>query len=1076
MRQISLLFVMLLSMMGVTQVKAQVTDDFTSYPTTSSGQTLGDNWYVYPGEDGNYGRFGSDYTYKKNTYDGADYNYVSGYSSNYSKNVWLVLKKQVSGSVSFRSKMGRSSGTLYVTNKVTDAGDGTFTVDKSGAQSFSISTTTSSNTYDAGASATYVAFCLTSDQMRLLDVTYTEYVVSDGPALKVTGDTDGTLNFGMVNPGETKVLTLSNPGTADITVNITTTGGFTADGTKAIAAGGEETLAVAAPSTIGASTGKITITPTVDTVEPVEIALSCIIKDPEKLFEDFSGNALPNDWTSTGSWSFANGYAYGGNNTSLQLTTPAMVFDADETFAFDAAGSSSWEPGYGSNYAGTVTVQTSTDGQSFTDLQSFSGIHYNEWQNFSVAIPEGTKYVRFVSKYASIDNVYGGKLDTTPRPKLAVDGIENGGSLSWGYSDVPAGDTKTITLKNDGTADLDVTIDATDDYTVDPATATIAAGGTVEVAVGTPAHDGNGTLTITPAEGSGLSPYTISLSSYYKEPKPVMNLDKTSVVFGKVNEVKSETITVSNTGDGELVATIANDNAENFTVAPAELTVAPGETGEITITYNYVEGTWGTFKANVTVTPNYGSTYDVKTITVSATSKDPNVWSEDFEEGTLAATWNNEGKWTVSQPSASGNNGTYMANISSYNDPKSLTTPRLEAKAGDALTFYVGIQYDDEPLTIEYTNDDKATWTAVVEPVTASGEITFTAPADGFYYLRFTGTYAMLDDFNGFKLAMKDHEAEITANNIPAEGRQFAEYTATATVKELVGVEEEATAKLMVNGVEVATATETVPANGTATFTLTYVPEEAVENATAQIVVTYAGGELATEEVAVNIAAAPVFDEMAANDAIVTGNEAAVLVKYTAKAGWNTIALPFALTEDILTQIFGKGWKAYEFNGYVDGALSFKPATLFAAGYPYVVYSEAPVANENGFVVNNVNVSAATANSDSYGGATFQATYAPIAAPDMAGKYGVVPSTGKIQKGSDKASLKGLRAYFELPADAEGSKLMMVFMDEDGSTTSINGVEAIAADNAEAFDLNGRKLNGQKSGIIIKNGKKVVVK
>ena len=1076
MRQISLLFVMLLSMMGVTQVKAQVTDDFTSYPTTSSGQTLGDNWYVYPGEDGNYGRFGSDYTYKKNTYDGADYNYVSGYSSNYSKNVWLVLKKQVSGSVSFRSKMGRNSGTLYVTNKVTDAGDGTFTVDKSGAQSFSISTTTSNNTYDAGASATYVAFCLTSDQMRLLDVTYTEYVVSDGPALKVTGDTDGTLNFGMVNPGETKVLTLSNPGTADITVNITTTGGFTADASKTIAAGGEETLAVAAPSTIGASTGKITITPTVDTVEPVEIALSCIIKDPEKLFEDFSGNALPNDWTSTGSWSFANGYAYGGNNTSLQLTTPAMVFDADETFAFDAAGSSSWEPGYGSSYAGTVTVQISTDGQTFTDLQSFTGIHYNEWQNFSVAIPEGTKYVRFVSKYASIDNVYGGKLDETPRPKLAVDGIENGGSLSWGYSDVPAGDTKTITLKNDGTADLDVTIDATDDYTVDPATATIVAGGTVEVTVGTPAHDGNGTLTITPAEGSGLSPYTISLSSYYKEPKPVMNLDKTSVAFGKVNEVKSETITVSNTGDGELVATIANDNAENFTVAPAELTVAPGETGEITITYNYVEGTWGTFKANVTVTPNYGSTYDVKTITVSATSKDPNVWSEDFEEGTLAATWNNEGKWTVSQPSASGNNGTYMANISSYNDPKSLTTPRLEAKAGDALTFYVGIQYDDEPLTIEYTNDDKATWTAVVEPVTASGEITFTAPADGFYYLRFTGTYAMLDDFNGFKLAMKDHEAEITANNIPAEGRQFAEYTATATVKELVGVEEEATAKLMVNGVEVATATETVPANGTATFTLTYVPEEAVENATAQIVVTYAGGELATEEVAVNIAAAPVFDEMAANDAIVTGNEAAVLVKYTAKAGWNTIALPFALTEDILTQIFGKGWKAYEFNGYVDGALSFKPATLFAAGYPYVVYSEAPVANENGFVVNNVNVSAATANSDSYGGATFQATYAPIAAPDMAGKYGVVPSTGKIQKGSDKASLKGLRAYFELPADAEGSKLMMVFMDEDGSTTSINGVEAIAADNAEAFDLNGRKLNGQKSGIIIKNGKKVVVK
>jgi len=60
------MFALLLSLMGVNgALAATVTDDFTSYSATSSGQTLGDNWYVYPGEDGNYGRFGSDYTYKK---------------------------------------------------------------------------------------------------------------------------------------------------------------------------------------------------------------------------------------------------------------------------------------------------------------------------------------------------------------------------------------------------------------------------------------------------------------------------------------------------------------------------------------------------------------------------------------------------------------------------------------------------------------------------------------------------------------------------------------------------------------------------------------------------------------------------------------------------------------------------------------------------------------------------------------------------------------------------------------------------------------------------------------------------
>ena len=66
MKKTYLMFALLLSLMGVNGALADsVTDDFTSYSATSSGQTLGDNWYVYPGEDGSYGRFGSDYIYKK---------------------------------------------------------------------------------------------------------------------------------------------------------------------------------------------------------------------------------------------------------------------------------------------------------------------------------------------------------------------------------------------------------------------------------------------------------------------------------------------------------------------------------------------------------------------------------------------------------------------------------------------------------------------------------------------------------------------------------------------------------------------------------------------------------------------------------------------------------------------------------------------------------------------------------------------------------------------------------------------------------------------------------------------------
>lgn len=1078
MKKTYLMFALLLSLMGVNgALAATVTDDFTSYSATSSGQTLGDNWYVYPGDDGSYGRFGSDYTYKKNDYDGADYNYVYGYSSNYNKNVWLVLKKQVSGSVIFRSKMGRSSGTIYVTNKVTAVGDGTFTVDKTGAQSYSISTTTSSNTYSAGDAATYVAFCIPSDQLRLLDVTYTEFEKSDGPALKVSGATDGALNFGMVNPGATKTLTLSNPGTASITVNIATTGGFTANPTSAtIAAGEQQTLTISAPE--ATATGKVTITPTVSGVDAVTVTLSATVKDPNKVFETLATGSIPEDWTST-SWYFTTGYAYTSSwyeASNARLITPLLTVKEGEVFMIEAMGTYS---GYQ-----TFFIEYSTDKTNWTKSATAITLG-SDWATYSVSdIPAGKYYIAIHASQARVRNFYGGEYDNTPTPKLAVEGIANGGSLSWGYADVPAGSTKTITLKNDGTADLDVTIAATDDYTVDPAAATVEAnGGTVAVTIGTPAHDGNGVLTIMPAEGSGLSPYTINLTSYYKEPKPVMAIDKTAIAFGRVNEVKTETVTVSNSGDADLVATIANDNTENFTVSTESLTVAPGETGTFTVTYNYAEGTWGTFTANIKVTPNYGSTYDVKTITASATPKDPNVWDEDFEEGSIPETWTNEGGWTVSTPAASGNNGTKMATISSYNNPKTLTTPRLAAKAGDVLSFYIGMQYDDEPLTIEYSNDDRATWNVIEDGVasyTASGDIAFTAPADGKYFLRFTGTYAMLDNFSGFKLDLPAADAVITASTLPATGNQFVAYNASVTVENKGTEAQVAVAKLFVNGEEKASDEAELAVAASATIDLSFVPEEAITDGTATIEVTLKDVEdfaAKTVEATINIAAAPVIDETAENS-FTTGILPVAVLNYTAKNGWNTIGVPFQLTNDILTTIFGEGWKAYELTGYSNNEISFSQTTNFVAGYPYIIYAEA-APQEASFKLENLNISSATEREDVRGGLAFRSTFAPIAPGQLTDWWGVT-NEGRIQPAGSGASLKALRGYFYTSTEAPETNLSearIVYINLDGTVTAISSVKAQLKADGNTYDLSGRKLTGNlKQGVYIQNGKKIVIK
>ncbi len=1074
MKKINLIFALLLSLMGVTQVKAGTFTETFDDVTVSSRYLLSNGWVMIH-SNGNYQGFGGSYDYliKSGNYDGG-----TGYSlycSYADANEYVVIPTKLTGTFTYYAKRAESTNGSITFFEATKDGD-TFTIGSQLATSSTSSSWGEPKSFDLGTSGKYVAIQL--NKSRIDQITASTIDEVSGPALMVTGDDNGTLNFGMVNPSETKELTLMNPGTESITVTISTTGGFTCAASKTIAAGGEETLEIAAPSETATGTVTITPNPAVDGITPVTITLSAVVKDPNKMFEDFSGKALPTEWTSTGSWTFTDGYAKTGNNTNLQLTTPMMVFEDGETFAFDAAGCSSWAS-YGAAYQGKVIVQTSTDGTNFSDLQTFSGMGLDEWQNCSVTIPAGTKFVRFVASYASIDNIYGGKLDETPRPKLEVEGIANGGSLSWGYSDVSAGTTKTITLKNDGTADLDVTIAATDDYTVDPASATIEAGGTVVVTIGTPAHDGNGVLTITPAEGSGLSPYTINLTSYYKEPKPVMSIDKTSIAFGKVNEVKSETITVSNTGDADLVATITNDNTDNFTVEPAEnLTVAPGETGTITVTYNYAEGTWGTFNANVKLTPNYGGTYDVKTIAVSATSKDPNVWDEDFESGVLDQDWIASG-WSISTPgSYSGGNGTKM--VGGNSKTATLITPRLIATEGQQLTFELGGSSSSYPLTVEYSTD-RESWTEVAS-FTEDGTCSIDAPVTDptTFYLRFTG-WVYIDNLNGFKLDKPAHDAAITAVNIPATGAQFVEYTAAVTVKEMAGKDENAKVEFYFGETKMGETEGTLDPNGEETFEVKFTPEEAFEGE-AHFKVTFISDDdevfatFDSDPVAVNIAAATVFDETTEILVDETGNKASVVVKYTPKAGWNTIALPFALTNDILTQIFGEGWKAYEFNGYKDGALSFKPATMFAAGYPYVVYSAAPVASENGYVVNNVNVSAAQAKADSYGGATFQATYTPIAAPDMAGKYGVVPSTGKIQKGSDKASLKSLRGYFELPASAPAN-VNAIFFEEDGTITSINAVELQNEINGNLYDLSGRKVEGKaKAGVYIQNGKKVVVK
>ena len=411
------------------------------------------------------------------------------------------------------------------------------------------------------------------------------------------------------------------------------------------------------------------------------------------------------------------------------------------------------------------------------------------------------------------------------------------------------------------------------------------------------------------------------------------------------------------------------------------------------------------------------------------------------------------------------------------------------------LTWEAYCDWSDEGFLVEYSDDERATWNVVtidgLIASTASGykgyyrpeendlttrgcklDMQFTAPADGYYYLRFTSSYTGngVDNFNGFKLALKEHDATITNKTIRTTFTQYANHQVSVSVKELVGKDEEMTAKFYVDGTQYGeSVTETIPAGGEMEFVIPVRLNDIIEG-NAYIVVSNANLELTTDVVAITTKAAIVLDETTELAVIPSGYQEKVVVKYTAKQGWNTICLPFPLTSNDLTALFGEGWKAYEFKGYSNGELKFNKATKFAAGYPYIVYcANVPEIAAPGYIATYVNFTS-TAKSDTYSGITFQGTFAPMDAGSMEGKYGVT-SEGKIQKASASATMKGFRAYFE--GNIAGARLA-IYDEATGITTILDAKEL--NNDGKVYNLNGQRVENAYKGLYIINGKKVNVK
>lgn len=202
---------------------------------------------------------------------------------------------------------------------------------------------------------------------------------------------------------------------------------------------------------------------------------------------------------------------------------------------------------------------------------------------------------------------------------------------------------------------------------------------------------------------------------------------------------------------------------------------------------------------------------------------------------------------------------------------------------------------------------------------------------------------------------------------------------------------------------------------------------------------------------------------------------------------WNTICLPFSVTEDKAKAAFGNDVKIVELDEYatVDhNVLSFKASKEIAAATPYLI-KPSTVADEYTFENVDITDKAAGYSMTNNSDIAFKGIYntVDITSDVVDAKFGdtyyaaFLGADNKIYKAKANGNkTKGFRAYFAIPNGASASALRVVI---DGTATSIKNIDSeVVESNAPVYNLQGQRVDGNNltPGIYVKAGKKFVVK
>lgn len=200
---------------------------------------------------------------------------------------------------------------------------------------------------------------------------------------------------------------------------------------------------------------------------------------------------------------------------------------------------------------------------------------------------------------------------------------------------------------------------------------------------------------------------------------------------------------------------------------------------------------------------------------------------------------------------------------------------------------------------------------------------------------------------------------------------------------------------------------------------------------------------------------------------------------------WNTIVLPFALTEAQVTEMFGEGAKVAAYKGStVNGnhvTLNFEEQTSMEANTPYMIKPGTDASKKvNGIILESASGLKKVEDANN-NGITFVGNYTTGQALQQNSFF---ISNNTFYRASGQETMKAYRATFQVPATLTEAKTMnTVFAGEGGSVTAIDDIQVSPQGSFDVYHINGMlvkknaiDLNGLDKGIYIINGKKYVVK